>query len=85
MRLDTFGAFVEVAPEIQGLVHISELGAKRHIKHPKEVVSVGSIVNVKILGIDHDKKRISLSMDVIDEKEAAEEIAANKEALQLGM
>src|SRR5262245_35868899 len=48
-RLSQFGAFVEIAPGVEGLVHISELGAGRRINHPKEVVSVGQDVEVVVL------------------------------------
>src|SRR6185312_11479859 len=61
-RLQPFGAFVEIAPGVEGLVHISELGAGRRINHPKEVVSVGQQVEASVLSVDHDKRRLSLSM-----------------------
>ncbi|HVV85297.1 MAG TPA: S1 RNA-binding domain-containing protein [Kofleriaceae bacterium] len=61
-RLEGFGAFVQIAPGVEGLVHISELGAGRRVNHPKEVVSVGQQVEVTILSIDADKRRIALSM-----------------------
>jgi len=61
-RLQPFGAFVEIAPGVEGLVHISELGAGRRINHPKEVVSVGQEVEAVVLSVDHDRRRIGLSM-----------------------
>ncbi|MBX3156177.1 MAG: S1 RNA-binding domain-containing protein [Deltaproteobacteria bacterium] len=61
-RLQPFGAFVEIAPAVEGLVHISELGANRRINHPKEVVQVGQDVEAVVLSIDHDKRRLALSM-----------------------
>ncbi len=61
-RLESFGAFVTVAPGVEGLVHISELGAGRHLNHPKEVVQPGQEVEVTVLSIDPDKHRLSLSM-----------------------
>ena len=61
-RLETFGAFVQIAPGVEGLVHISELGAGRRVNHPKEVVAVGQQVEVTILSIDPDKRRVALSM-----------------------
>nr|HEX4318574.1 30S ribosomal protein S1 [Kofleriaceae bacterium] len=61
-RLQPFGAFVEIAPGVEGLVHVSELGAGRRIHHPKEVVAVGQTVEAVVLGIDHDRRRLSLSM-----------------------
>ena len=61
-RLEAFGAFVQVAPGVEGLVHISELGAGRRLNHPKEAVAVGQQVEVTILSIDADKHRLSLSI-----------------------
>ena len=56
-----FGAFVDIGVHQDGLVHISQI-CDKYIKHPSEVLSVGDIVNVKILGVDLNKKRISLTM-----------------------
>lgn len=70
-RIVTFGAFVEVAPGIEGLVHISEM-ANRHIGNPSEVVKEGQQVSVKVLEINSNDKRMSLSMKAVqDEKEKA--------------
>lgn len=57
-----FGAFVDIGVHQDGLVHISKLTDKKFVKHPLEVVSVGDIVEVKVLNVDLDKKRIQLSM-----------------------
>ena len=56
-----FGAFVSLPEGKSGLVHISEMSEK-YIKHPLEAVSVGDVVDVRVLGVDMKKKRISLSM-----------------------
>ena len=56
-----FGAFVDIGVHQDGLIHISEI-ADRYLKHPSEVLSVGDVVQVKILSVDEKKKRISLSM-----------------------
>ena len=56
-----FGAFVDVGVKHDGLVHISEMSDK-YIKNPSEVVSVGDIVKVKVIGIDREKQKVSLSM-----------------------
>lgn len=56
-----FGAFVDIGVHQDGLVHISQM-TDRYIKHPLEAVSVGDIVEVKVLNVDEKKKRISLTM-----------------------
>ena len=61
VRLANFGAFVEIAPGVQGLVHISEIDHK-HIGTPGEVLEPGQQVSVKILGIDEENERVSLSI-----------------------
>jgi len=67
-KLMPFGAFVEIAPGLEGLVHISEMSAKRRISQPGEVVTVGKKVNVRITSIDRINKRIGLSMKAMDEE-----------------
>jgi small subunit ribosomal protein S1 len=74
-RLQPFGAFVEIAPAVEGLVHISELGAGRRINHPKEVVSVGQDIEAVVLSIDLERHRIGLSMASSSDGNA-EDIAA---------
>ena len=56
-----FGAFIDIGVKHDGLVHISELSDK-YIKNPRDVVSVGDIVKVKVLSIDLEKQKVALTM-----------------------
>jgi small subunit ribosomal protein S1 len=60
-RLADFGAFVEIAPGLEGLVHISEISYER-IHHPRKVLEQGQEVEVRILAIDYERRRVSLSI-----------------------
>jgi small subunit ribosomal protein S1 len=60
VKLESFGAFVRLRDGVEGLLHISELSWTKRIVHPKEVIAVGSDIQVKILAIDYDEKRLSL-------------------------
>ena len=63
MRMEAFGAFVEIAPGVEGLVHLSELEkGPRRVRHPKDAVSVGQTIQVTVLGIDIERHRISLGL-----------------------
>lgn len=62
-----FGVFVDIGVHQDGLVHISQM-TDRYIKHPLEAVSVGDIVEVKVLAVDVAKKRISLTMKIRETK-----------------
>jgi small subunit ribosomal protein S1 len=64
-KVVAFGAFVEILPGVEGLVHISEL-ADHHVENPSEVVEPGSKLNVKILEIDEDRRRLSLSIKRVE-------------------
>ena len=64
-KIVAFGAFVEIYEGIEGLVHISEL-ANRHVERPDEVVSVGQNVQVKIIEVDSERRRLSLSIKRVD-------------------
>lgn len=64
-----FGAFVDIGVHQDGLVHISQMRSDRRVEHPLDVVSVGDVVDVRVIGVEPDKARISLSM-ILDEKEA---------------
>ena len=65
-----FGAFVDIGVHQDGLVHISQMSSTKRVEHPLDVVSVGDVVDVRVIDVDIPKARISLSM-ILDEKEAA--------------
>jgi small subunit ribosomal protein S1 len=64
-KVVTFGAFVEILPGVEGLVHISEL-AHHHVENPREVVSQGDVVPVLILEVDAERRRLSLSLKRVE-------------------
>ena len=73
-----FGAFVDIGVHQDGLVHISQMSSERRVEHPLDVVSVGDIVDVRVIDVDVNKGRISLSM-ILDEKAAANRGRKNAE------
>jgi small subunit ribosomal protein S1 len=88
VRLEQFGAFVELAPGIEGLLHVSELGAKRPIRHAREAVAPGDTVTVTVLAIDEERRRISLALgeskEGIDDEGRAAAARASGVSGQLG-
>lgn len=75
----TFGAFANILPTVDGLIHISQISWDR-IKTPQDVLKIGDVVKAKIIEIDFDKKRVSLSMkELLDKPETAEDASAEAE------
>lgn len=75
----TFGAFANILPTVDGLIHISQISWDR-IKTPQDVLKVGDVVKAKIIDIDFDKKRVSLSIkELLDKPESADEATAEAE------
>jgi small subunit ribosomal protein S1 len=68
-KVVTFGAFVEILPGVEGLVHISELAA-HHVENPREIVSQGETVHAKIIEMDAERRRLSLSLKRVEEGES---------------
>jgi small subunit ribosomal protein S1 len=92
-KVVAFGAFVEILQGVEGLVHISEL-AQQHVENPREIVQPGDDVRVKILEIDSERRRLSLSIKRVedqilprrDRQEAAESSAGDLEDMpELGL
>jgi small subunit ribosomal protein S1 len=71
-RAEPFGAFVELSPGVEGLLHISELGAGKPLRHAREAVKAGDAVEVTVLALDPEKRRISLGLgareDLVDDE-----------------
>ena len=72
VKLAKFGAFVEIAPGKEGLLHISEISDK-HVKNVEDVLKEGQIVNVKVINIENDK--FSLSMKKVNKELEADDIS----------
>src|SRR6202166_1318755 len=81
-KVVTFGAFVEILPGVEGLVHISELAAY-HVESPREVVAQGQAVNVKIIEIDGERRRLSLSLKRVEEDDPVQPRADGGESVHL--
>ncbi len=89
VRLQPFGAFIELSPGIEGLAHISELGGGKRINHPREVMAEGDRVQVTVLSVDTAQQRIALTLrspddipDALADRKAVKEVnAANNKGL----
>ncbi|MGH7855748.1 MAG: S1 RNA-binding domain-containing protein, partial [Candidatus Binatia bacterium] len=94
-RLESFGAFVEIAPGLEGLVHVSRMALDRRVAHPRQVVAIGDEVEVTVASVEPEKHRIGLSMvesarrardaaDLAGNRETADMLARSKETKSLG-
>ena len=72
VKLMSFGAFAEVVPGVDGLIHISQI-ADHRVEKPEDVLSEGQVVNAKIIAVDEEKKKISLSIRAVLEEKPADE------------
>lgn len=77
-RMTAFGAFVEVADGVEGLVHISEIVADRRLHHPSDVLHVGEVVKAQVLALDKDKRQMKLSMKQLIPTSLDEYLAEHK-------
>jgi small subunit ribosomal protein S1 len=73
IRLKTYGAFVQLFPGVDGMVHISKLGTDRVHRHPKEILKIGDMVAVRVLEVDEENRRISLTMEK-EEKDYSQDL-----------
>ena len=76
--MTAFGAFAQIIPGVDGLIHISQISNER-INKPQDVLTIGQEVQVQITDIDFEKKRVSLSMKALLEDNAQEEAAETSE------
>ena len=81
VSLTPFGAFAEVIPGIDGLIHISQISNKK-IAKPADELSIGQVVKAKITAIDFEAKKVSLSIRALIEPETAEEAVAEEVAVE---
>ncbi|MGA8740699.1 MAG: 30S ribosomal protein S1 [Terracidiphilus sp.] len=77
-KLMAFGAFVQIADGVEGLVHVSEISAEKRIHHPQDVLRVGQVVKAQVLGIAPEKRQIKLSMKQLIPTSIDEYIAEHK-------
>jgi len=80
-RLTSFGAFVEVFPGVEGLVHISQI-SHQHIATPHEVLQEGQEIQVKVLEVKPEEQRLSLSIKALEEKAATEDVVVEKKIVE---
>jgi small subunit ribosomal protein S1 len=79
VSITKFGAFVQLAEGVEGMIHISEMSADKRINHPQEVVKVGQVVRAQVLAIDTEKRQLRLSMKQLVPSGLDEYIAEHKE------
>jgi small subunit ribosomal protein S1 len=77
-KIMNFGAFVQIAEGVEGLVHISEIVADRRLNHPSDVLRAGQVVKAQVLAIDTEKRQIKLSMKQLIPTSIDEYIAEHK-------
>lgn len=83
VRMKTYGAFVELFPGVDGMIHVSRLGTDRRHQHPKEVLNIGDIVTVRVIEIDEPNRKISLTMEKEELDYSADLDQLNKEQDQI--
>jgi small subunit ribosomal protein S1 len=87
-RLAAFGAFVELYPGVEGLIHVSQMAADKRVSNPREVVSPGQKIRARVLEIDPERRRISLALvdeNAEEEREATEAFRASTASRKSGM
>jgi small subunit ribosomal protein S1 len=67
VSLAEFGAFVELEPGLEGLIHVTELSWTTRVQHPREILAIGQTVGVKIIGVDTERRRLALSVKQLEQ------------------
>jgi small subunit ribosomal protein S1 len=87
-RVEAYGAFVEIAPGIEGLLHVGEIarerGGGRQVRHPRELVAAGETLEVTVLGVERERRRISLGLGERPDAVDPEDLAAARSTGKLG-
>ena len=83
-RIEVFGAFVELAPGIEGLVHIGELSAGKPVRNVRELTKVGATLEVTVLALDRERRRISLGVGERTDVVSQEDLDAARAPAKLG-
>ena len=78
MRITNFGAFVELAEGIEGMIHVSEISAEKRINHPRDVFKVGQQVKAQVIAVDKEKRQLRLSVKQMIPSSLDEYIAERK-------
>jgi small subunit ribosomal protein S1 len=78
-NLQKFGAFIQVAEGVEGMVHISDMSAEKRLNHPSDMLRVGQVVKAQVLGVDNDKRQLRLGMKQLVPSGLDEYIAEHKE------
>ena len=79
VRLTKFGAFVQLTEGVEGLIHVSEISAEKHINHPQDVLKAGQVVKAQVLAIDTEKRQIKLSIKQLAPSSLGEYLNEHKE------
>jgi small subunit ribosomal protein S1 len=79
VSITRFGAFVQLAEGVEGMIHISEMSSEKHLNHPQEVLKLGQTVNARVLAVDSEKRQLRLSMKQLLPSGLDEYIAEHKE------
>src|SRR6202040_4219950 len=79
VSITKFGAFVQLSEGVEGMIHINDMSAEKHLNHPQELLKVGQLVKAQVLAVDTDKRQLRLGMKQLVPSGLEEYIAEHKE------